>query len=95
MPDLKQISDDADMIVCGFAYKKTDEGIRVFDLNNGKGAAVISSDGTLIETNMDDIEFSIAQKYYISNAKDMEGYRCQGIILLRFEVIFFIFYFCG
>ena len=39
MPDLKQISDDADMIVCGFAYKKTDEGIRVFDLNNGKVAA--------------------------------------------------------
>ena len=73
MPDLKQISDDADMIVCGFAYKKTDEGIRVFDLNNGKGAAVISSDGTLIETNMDDIEFSIAQKYYISNAEYMEA----------------------
>ena len=73
MPDLKQISDDADMIVCGFAYKKTDEGIRVFDLNNGKGAAVISSDGTLIETNMDDIEFSIAQKYYISNAKYMDS----------------------
>ncbi len=73
MPDLKQISDDADMIVCGFVYKKTDEGIRVFDLNNGKGAAVISSDGTLIETNMDDIEFSIAQKYYISNAKYMEA----------------------
>lgn len=46
MPDLKQISDDADMIVCGFVYKKTDEGIRVFDLNNGKGAAVISSDGS-------------------------------------------------
>ena len=73
MPDLKQISDDADMIVCGFAYKKTDEGISVFALNNGKGAAVISSDGTLIETNMDDIEFSIAQKYYISNAKYMEA----------------------
>ena len=73
MPDLKQISDDADMIVCGFAYKKTDEGIRVFDLNNGVGAAVMSADGTLIETNMDDIEFSIAQKYYTSNAKYMEA----------------------
>ncbi len=72
MPDLKQISDDADMIVCGFAYKKTDEGIRVFDLNNGVGAAVMTADGTLIETNMDDIEFSIAQKYYNANAKYME-----------------------
>ncbi|WP_439797980.1 DUF7723 family protein [Treponema porcinum] len=24
MPDLKKISDEADMIVCGFAYKKTE-----------------------------------------------------------------------
>ena len=61
------------MIVCGFAYKKTDEGIRVFDLNNGTGAAVIADDGSLIETNMDDIEFSIAQKHYLANAKYMEA----------------------
>ncbi|MBO4728990.1 MAG: hypothetical protein J5631_11260 [Spirochaetaceae bacterium] len=73
MPDLKKISDDADMIVNGFAYKKTDEGIKIFDLNDGVGAAVISSDGSLIETNMDDIEFSIAKKNYLSNAKYMEA----------------------
>lgn len=73
MPDLQKISDEADMIVCGFAYKKTDEGIRVFDLNNATGAAVMAGDGTLIETNMDDIEFSIAQKHYVSNAKYMEA----------------------
>ncbi len=73
MPDLKKISDEADMIVNGFAYKKCEEGIRIFDLNDGNGAAVISNDGSLIETNMDDIEFSIAQKNYISNAKYMEA----------------------
>lgn len=73
MSELEKISDDADMIVCGFAYKKTPEGIRVFDLNNGTGAAVMQNDGTLIETNMDDIEFSIAQKHYVSNAKYMEA----------------------
>ena len=60
------------LIVCGFAYKKTNEGISVFDLNNGKGAAVFADDGTLIETNMDDIEFSIAKKHYLANAKYME-----------------------
>ena len=37
MPDLKKISDDADMIVCGFAYKNQQDGIHVFDLNNGSG----------------------------------------------------------
>ena len=73
MPDLRKISDDADMIVCGFAYKKTDEGIRVFDLNNGTGAAVMTAEGLLIETNMDDIEFAIAQKHYLANAKYMEA----------------------
>ena len=73
MPDIKKISDDADMIVCGFAYKKQADGIHIFDLNNGSGAAVITLDGSLIETNMDDIEFSIAQKYYLSNEKYMEA----------------------
>ena len=73
MIDLQKISDEADMIVCGFAYKKSDSTIRVFDLNNGTGAAVISLDGSLIETNMDDIEFSIAQKHYAANAKYMEA----------------------
>lgn len=73
MPNLKKISDEADMIVSGFAYKKCEEGIRIFDLNDGKGAAVISNDGSLIETNMDDIEFSIAQRHYRSNAKYMEA----------------------
>ena len=72
MPVLQKISDDADMIVCGFAYKKTNEGISVFDLNNGKGAAVFADDGTLIETSMDDIELSIAKKHYLANAKYME-----------------------
>ena len=73
MIDLKKISDEADMIVCGFAYKKTDNGIKIFALNNGEGAAVVSNDGTLIETNMDDIEFSIAQKHLARNAKFMEA----------------------
>ena len=71
MIDLQKISDEADMIVCGFAYKKTDAGIKIFDLNNGEGVAVVSNDGTLIETNMDDIEFSIAQKHLLQNAKYM------------------------
>lgn len=73
MIDLQKISDEADMIVCGFAYKKTDNGIKIFDLNNGEGAALVSNDGTLIETNMDDIEFSIAQKHLLQNVKYMEA----------------------
>ena len=73
MTDLQKISDDADMIVCGFAYKKTEHGIRIFNLNNGEGAALVAEDGSLIETNMDDIELSIAQKHLAENAKYMEA----------------------
>ena len=72
MPDLQKISDDADMIVCGFAYKKTNEGISVFDLNNGKGAAVFADDGTLIKTNIEDIKQKNKKKHYLANAKYME-----------------------
>ncbi|WP_296324958.1 hypothetical protein [Treponema sp. UBA3813] len=73
MLDVKKISDEADMIVCGFAYKKNEQGIKIFDLNNCEGVAVISDDGTLIETNMDDIELSIAKKHLAINAKYMEA----------------------
>lgn len=40
MPELQKISDEADVIDDGFAFKKIPEGIRVFNLNNGHGAAV-------------------------------------------------------
>ena len=58
MPDLYKIAHDADVIDNGFAFKKIPEGISVFNLNNGYGAAVFKPDGTLIETNMDDIEIA-------------------------------------
>jgi len=56
MADLQRISDEADVIDNGFAFKRIPEGIHVFNLNNGYGAAVFKDDGTLVETNMDDIE---------------------------------------
>ena len=72
MPDIHKISDEADVIVSGFAFKNGSDGIKVFDLNNGVGAAVFKSDGTLIETNMDDIEIEIAKKHLLSSLKYME-----------------------
>jgi len=72
MPDLYKIADEADVITNGFAFKKIPEGIRVFNLNNGYGAAVFKQDGTLIETNMDDIEIIVSKKYLKSCLKYME-----------------------
>ena len=72
MPDLYKIAHEADIIDNGFALKKTPEGISVFNLNNGYGAAVFKPDGTLIETNMDDIEIAASKKYLQSCLKYME-----------------------
>lgn len=62
MFDVIAFADAADVIVCGFAVAPCDEGIRVANLNTGEGVAVFTTDGTLIETNMDDIELSIARR---------------------------------
>jgi hypothetical protein len=45
---------------------------KVFNLNNAVGAAVFQKDGTLVETNMDDIELAIAKDYMLSGLKYME-----------------------
>ena len=67
MPNVDQIAQEADIIVNGFAFKKNENDIKVFDLNNEVGAAVFNSQCELIETNMNDIELAIAHKYLINN----------------------------
>jgi hypothetical protein len=72
MLNLKEIADNADVIIAGYAITKCADGLRVFNLNNAMGAAVFKKDGTLIETNMDDIELAIAKDYMLSGLKYME-----------------------
>lgn len=71
MLDLKKIADEAEVIISGYAFTKCDEGVSVFNLNNAKSAAVFQLDGTLIETNMDDIELAIVRDYFVSGIKHM------------------------
>ena len=61
-PNLEKIANDAEVIIDGFAVEKVEQGFRVFDLNNGKGIAIFLNDGTLMETNMDEIELVIAKQ---------------------------------
>ena len=72
MPNVDQIAQEADIIVNGFAFKKNENEIKVFDLNNEVGAAVFNSQCELIETNMNDIELAIANKYLINNIALLE-----------------------
>lgn len=72
MPNVEMIADAADVIIAGYAMIKCEEGVRVFNLNNQRSAAVFQCDGTLVETNMDDIELVIAKEYFLSSLKYME-----------------------
>lgn len=55
------VARQANIIVGGFAALLYEEGAKVVNLNTSKGAAVFMPDGTLVETNMDDIELAIAR----------------------------------
>ena len=61
MFNVDDIAARADVIIGGFAVLIREESVIVVNLNTGIGAAVFTPDGTLVETNMDDIELSIAR----------------------------------
>lgn len=67
MVDVETIASNADVIICGFAFLSENDFIKVVNLNNAHGVAVFKLDGTLVETNMDPVEQSIARGY-LSNA---------------------------
>ena len=52
---VKDIADNANMIINGYGYTKDCDYIRVLNLNCLNNAAVIYKD-EILETNMDDIE---------------------------------------
>ena len=70
---LKDIADNANMIVAGFSYTLQEEGtVRVLNLENTDQACVLSSDGDMLEASMDDITLATVQAYYIKNKEFME-----------------------
>ena len=70
---LQAIADNADVIVNGYAFTKSDDRIFVLNLNNPDRAAVLRSSGEVLETSMDDIELSILTEYLQRNLKYMEA----------------------
>lgn len=72
MPDIKNIADNADIIVNGYAFTRSDDHIQVLNLNSPDKAVVFNADGEVLETTMDDIELSIASRYLQQNLKYME-----------------------
>ena len=72
MDKIKEIADKADMIVNGYAFTRENDQIRILNLNNLVKALVISADGKVLETTMDDIEIRIVLDYWNSDREFME-----------------------
>ncbi len=73
MNNIKEIADRADMIVNGYAFTRENNQIRILNLNNLDRALVISEDGRVLETTMDDIEIRIVLDYWDKDRKFMES----------------------
>lgn len=59
---LTEIADRADMIINGYAFTKEESVVRVLHLESPHNAAVLSEDGSVIETNMDDVELALINR---------------------------------
>ncbi|OUO76661.1 hypothetical protein B5F53_16270 [Blautia sp. An249] len=72
MLDIIKVADEADLIVNGYAFTKCVNGYKVLNLNRPTCAAVLSTEGEVLETTMDDIEIQIVKDYFRNNKKFME-----------------------
>lgn len=73
MCDILDVASRADVIVNGYAFTKTNDNVRVLNLNRPSKAAMLSVGGDVLETSMDDIELDIVKDYLKRNERFMEG----------------------
>lgn len=72
MCNVLEVADKADVIVNGYAFTRNGKNVKVLNLNHVGRAAVLSKDGEVLETSMDDIELDIVLDYYKKNRRYME-----------------------
>ncbi len=69
---LREIADNADMIIRGYAFTKKDQNISVLNLNRPSSAMYMSSEGKMLESTMDEIEQAIVLKIWERDSQFME-----------------------
>lgn len=61
--EVKEIADNANFVVSGYAFTKRDDGfISILNLNHPDCAMVVNGKNEIIDTNMDPIEQKIVTK---------------------------------
>lgn len=66
-----EIAERADLVLNGYAVTRDGENFKVVNLYSGK-AAYVMNDGSLSETNMDDVEADIACRIVVENRRYVE-----------------------
>ena len=69
---IREIADKADMIIRGYAFTRENALIRILNLNDRESSMVITSDGIMVETNMDEIEQALVLDIWQKDSKYME-----------------------
>lgn len=72
MGEVEKMAQNADFIVNGYSFFCKEDNVRVLNLNDASRATVISRDGQVLETSMDDIEISIVLGYWEKNKQFLE-----------------------
>lgn len=67
--DLQQIIDRSAFIVDGYAFSEKEDIIEIVALELPNHVLLMSPDGDIIESSMDDIEITIVQDYWHRNKK--------------------------
>ena len=75
MPESKieEIANKADMIINNYAFTRKDGTISILNLKHPERAMVISEDGKMLETNMDEIEQVIVLNIWKKDSEYMEA----------------------
>ena len=69
---ITEITENANMIIDGYAFTRKEDGISILNLKNPDHAMFISEEGTMLETNMDEIEQVIVQNIWAKDREYME-----------------------
>ena len=70
---IKDIADNADIIVAGFAFTLVKNGkIRILNLGKTDEVCILDADGNMLETTMNDSTLTLVQAYYLRNRDFLE-----------------------
>mgnify|MGYP000777969488 FL=1 len=72
MIDIIDIADKVDVVINGYAFARAEEGYVIINVESPKFTLVLSEEGKVLETTMDDKEIEIVKdilQKYISNKK--------------------------